>query len=186
MPFMRLDDGAIGLAADGAPHGRAALYFRPHDIELLEGGGGVVGIAATIRRIAGTKRVELEIGGGEYRVEIEVPAKHPAAKSGRIAFRPTRWQLFSEAGQSAHKAAPVESRSYTEAPPLQAVSPKGGVRKAPSRRARRACPDGSGILEDRRPRPPEAEIPLFCQRRRAGCAIQGPLPCVFITTATPT
>lgn len=118
-----LDDRVIGLPADGAPNGDVALYFRPHDVELLDGCGGcIAGRVSASRRVAGTKRVELEIGGGHHRVEIEVPATHPAANASRIAFRPKRWKLFSEAGPVPYQAAPVQSRTFSQAPRLQVVA----------------------------------------------------------------
>ena len=57
------------------------LYFRPHDVELVDGCGGcIAGTVAASRRVAGTRRVELEIGGERQRVEIELPFDHPAAQ----------------------------------------------------------------------------------------------------------
>ena len=94
-----LHDRAIGLGTD-APKGEAMFYFRPHDIDLLDA-GGIAGTVVASRRVAGTRRVELEIGGQGARVEIEIPVDHPAATKSRIAFRPTRWKVFSDAGQSA-------------------------------------------------------------------------------------
>ena len=116
-----LDDRSTGLQAEGTA-GKAALYFRPHDVEILEGSGGIVGTVAATRRVAGTKRVELEIGGGQYRVEIEVPATFPAAASSRIAFRPRHWKLFSEVEKAAFQASPVETRPYAQKPLLKAVA----------------------------------------------------------------
>ncbi len=119
-----LDDRAIGLAAKDAHDGQAALYFRPHDVELVDGCGGcIAGTVSASRRVAGTKRVELEIGGGQHRVEIEVPAAHPAAQGARIAFRPNRWKLFPEAGQSSpRRSTPVESTPYAPKPLLRVVN----------------------------------------------------------------
>ena len=58
--------------------GEATLYFRPHDVELLDGCSGcIAGTVAASRRVAGTRRVELEIGGERQRVEIELPVDHP-------------------------------------------------------------------------------------------------------------
>jgi sulfate transport system ATP-binding protein len=86
---------AVGLMAPGASAGPAQLYFRPHDIELVEGGGtGLAGVVAASRRVGGTRRVELEIGGQQQRVEIDLPFDHPAGQKSRIAFRPTRWRLY--------------------------------------------------------------------------------------------
>ncbi|HVX80116.1 MAG TPA: sulfate/molybdate ABC transporter ATP-binding protein [Devosiaceae bacterium] len=86
---------AVGLMAPAASAGPAQLYFRPHDIELVEGGGtGLAGVVAASRRVGGTRRVELEIGGQQQRVEIDLPFDHPAGQKSRIAFRPTRWRLY--------------------------------------------------------------------------------------------
>jgi sulfate transport system ATP-binding protein len=88
-------DRAVGLQADGIPSGPALLYFRPHDIDLLDGCGGcIAGTVANSRRVAGTRRVELEIGGERQKVEIELPVDHPAAQKSRVAFRPRKWKLF--------------------------------------------------------------------------------------------
>ena len=96
-----LQDRAVGLSAPHAADGAATLYFRPHDIELLDGCGGcIAGTVVASRRVAGTRRVELEIGGGRERVEIELPVDHPAAHKSRVAFRPRRWRVFAAAAES--------------------------------------------------------------------------------------
>ena len=88
-----LGDRPIGISgAQGA--GPARLFFRPHDIELVEGDAALAGVVASSRRVGGTRRVELELGGGGDRVEIDLPFDHPAGERSRIAFRPKRWQLF--------------------------------------------------------------------------------------------
>jgi sulfate transport system ATP-binding protein len=88
-------DRSTGLSAQGAPEGPATLYFRPHDVELLDGCSGcIAGTVAASRRVAGTRRVELEIGGHRQRVEIELPVDHPAAQKSRVAFRPRKWKVF--------------------------------------------------------------------------------------------
>ena len=90
-----VDDRTIGLPAPDVPSGDAVLYFRPHDVELLDGCGGcIAGTVAASRRVAGTRHVELEIGGGRQRIEIELPVEHPAASKSRIAFRPRRYKVF--------------------------------------------------------------------------------------------
>jgi sulfate transport system ATP-binding protein len=90
-------DRSIGLSAQGAPSGKATLFFRPHDVELLDGCSGcIAGTVAASRRVAGTRRVELEIGGHRQRVEIELPVDHPAAQKSRVAFRPRRWKVFPD------------------------------------------------------------------------------------------
>jgi sulfate/thiosulfate transport system ATP-binding protein len=87
-------DRSIGISASDMPDGDALLYFRPHDIELIEGGGCIAGTVAASRRVAGTRHVELEIGGQRQRVEIEIPTSHPASSKSRIAFKPKKWKLF--------------------------------------------------------------------------------------------
>ena len=90
-----LADRALGLTAPDVPNGEAILFFRPQEIELLEGCGGcIAGTVAASRRVAGTRRVELEIGGERQRVEIELPVGHPAHQQSRVAFRPHRYKVF--------------------------------------------------------------------------------------------
>jgi sulfate transport system ATP-binding protein len=89
------EDRSIGLPAGNAPDGEALLYLRPQEVKLLDGCGGcIAGTVASSRRVAGTRRLELEVGGRRQRVEIEVPAGHPAAARSRIPFRPEKWQVF--------------------------------------------------------------------------------------------
>jgi sulfate transport system ATP-binding protein len=88
---------AIGLPAPGAQTGEAQMYFRPHDVELVEGDACLAGVVVSSRRVGGTRRVELEIGGNPVPVEIDLPFDHPAGARSRIAFRPKRWRLFPAA-----------------------------------------------------------------------------------------
>ena len=88
-----LGDRPIGISGV-EQQGPARLFFRPHDIELVEGDAALAGVVATSRRVGGTRRVELELGGKGDRVEIDLPFDHPAGERSRIAFRPRRWQLF--------------------------------------------------------------------------------------------
>ncbi|GGG46547.1 sulfate/molybdate ABC transporter ATP-binding protein [Chelatococcus composti] len=97
-----LQDRFIGIEVRDVPDGPASLYFRPHDVELLDGGGGcIAGTVTASRRVAGTRRVELEVGGARERVEIELPVDHPEAANSRISFRPRRWKLFPASGGTA-------------------------------------------------------------------------------------
>ena len=95
-----LADRNLGLIVDQTrgkvTQGEAQLFFRPHDVELVEGCGGcIAGTVVTSRRSGAKRRVELEIGGARERVEIEIPAEHPATEKSRIAFRPRYWKLFA-------------------------------------------------------------------------------------------
>lgn len=105
-----LEDRSIGLETKDLPSGPATLYFRPHDIDLLEGCGGcIAGTVVASRRVAGTRRVELEIGGSQHRVEIELPIDHPAANRSRVAFRPKRWKAFPDNAAQPAAAPPAET-----------------------------------------------------------------------------
>jgi len=88
---------AIGLSSQAFSGRNARLYFRPHDVELVEDGAALAGVVVASRRVGGTRRVELEIGGAQERVEIDLPFDHPAGERSRIAFRPKRWRLFPSA-----------------------------------------------------------------------------------------
>jgi sulfate transport system ATP-binding protein len=85
---------ATGLSAGDAVSGPAQLCFRPHDIELVDEGPALAGVVIASRRVGGTRRVELVIGGETQPVEIDLPYDHPAGEKSRIAFRPTRWRVF--------------------------------------------------------------------------------------------
>jgi len=104
------EDRSIGISAGDAQDGEALLYFRPREVELLDGCGGcIAGTVVSSRRVAGMRRLELEVGGHRERVEIEVPAGHPAVARSRIAFRPEKWQVFSRSGEAARIIAPDRS-----------------------------------------------------------------------------
>ncbi len=88
-----LGDRPLGISG-ATDQGASRLFFRPHDIELVEGDAALAGVVVSSRRVGGTRRVELELGGKADRVEIDLPFDHPAGERSRIAFRPKRWQLF--------------------------------------------------------------------------------------------
>ena len=91
-----VDDRAIGLPAQDVAKGDATLFFRPHDVELVDDGGGcIAGVVVASRRVGGTRRVELEIGG-ERRARRDRPAVRPPGRAkSRVAFRPKRWKVFA-------------------------------------------------------------------------------------------
>jgi sulfate/thiosulfate transport system ATP-binding protein len=90
------EDRPIGLRAANEPDGAATLYFRPHDVELIDGSSGcLAGRVTASRRVAGTRHLELEIGRERSSVEIEFsPERASLGDRARIAFRPTKWKLF--------------------------------------------------------------------------------------------
>ena len=89
-----LDGQALSISSD-RPDGEALLYFRPHDVDLIEdSNGGIAGTVVASRRVGATRRIELRIAGVTDHVEIEIPADHPATETSRIAFRPKHWRVF--------------------------------------------------------------------------------------------
>src|SRR5690606_2824183 len=88
------DGRPLGLPARNTPDGKARLFFRPHDVDLVEDAAALAGVVTTARRVGGTRRVELGIGGSSHLVEIDLPFDHPAGDKSRLTFRPRRWRLF--------------------------------------------------------------------------------------------
>jgi len=88
-----LDGRPLGIPAPGEP-GEQRLFFRPHDVDLVDDDAALHGVVAASRRIGGTRRLELDLAGTERRVEIDLPLDHPAAERSQIGFRPRRWALF--------------------------------------------------------------------------------------------
>lgn len=90
-----LADRSLGLKTEQAD-GEAVLYFRPHDVELVEGCGGcIAGVVTATRRVGAKRRVELVVGGNREIVEIEIPAENEAVTGSRLAFRPKYWRVFT-------------------------------------------------------------------------------------------
>jgi sulfate transport system ATP-binding protein len=91
------EDRPLGLDAGKAQEGPAELYFRPHDVELVDNGSSIAGSVTAARRVEARRHIELTVGGGAHRVEVELPASHRASQGTRLAFRPRSWQLFPTA-----------------------------------------------------------------------------------------
>lgn len=84
----------IDTAPESLPAGEGTLYFRPYDIELVEGSSAAIeGKIISRRRTAGTRHIELELTGGD-RMEIELSPDHPTPEGGTLAFRPKKWVVF--------------------------------------------------------------------------------------------
>ncbi|WP_018237476.1 sulfate/molybdate ABC transporter ATP-binding protein [Ensifer sp. BR816] len=92
------EDRPVGLSAANQPDGPAALYFRPQDVELIDGSSGcLAGRVTASRRVAGTRHLELDLGKPQPSIEIELPPERASSTDHtRIAFRPTKWKLFRE------------------------------------------------------------------------------------------
>ena len=92
---VRFEGVPVGLDGRNASPGPAQLYFRPHEVEIVEDGTGIAGVVTASRRVEARRRVELDVGRQKTRVEIELPAETGASTGQRIVFRPRAWKLFS-------------------------------------------------------------------------------------------
>ncbi|KOF16800.1 sulfate ABC transporter ATP-binding protein [Ensifer adhaerens] len=111
------EDRPIGLRAPTEPDGPATLYFRPHDIELIDGCGGcLAGLVTASRRVAGTRHLELDLGRNHPHAEIELPPERSTAQDrARVAFRPTKWKLFRDEKAGPEVASPdVEAEAQAQ------------------------------------------------------------------------
>jgi sulfate/thiosulfate transport system ATP-binding protein len=96
-----LDERPLNLGARGLPDGPAQLFFRPQDVEIgRDLPGAIPGVVSVLRRHGASRRADLEVGSHRHRIEIELPAEHNINLAGRVAVRPRRFRLFSQASQS--------------------------------------------------------------------------------------
>ncbi|GGD46057.1 sulfate/molybdate ABC transporter ATP-binding protein [Aurantiacibacter arachoides] len=79
-----------------APHGRARLDFRPHDVALCDDSPGCLPlIVDTAYRKGGVWRVEGSLGGNAQPIEVDIDSQHPMPACGqRLALRIERAQVF--------------------------------------------------------------------------------------------
>jgi len=67
-----LDDRPVALPLNDLPDGKAAVYFRPQDAEVVPPGPNLVtGEVRSLHRAGATRRLELVIGGGRRVVEAD-------------------------------------------------------------------------------------------------------------------
>jgi sulfate transport system ATP-binding protein len=97
-----LGERPLDLSAGGVPNGPARLFLRPHDVDVVDGEpgaissgpGAIAGEVRVLRRHAGLRRVELEVGAERNRIEIELPADMSLNFAGKVAFLPRRYRLY--------------------------------------------------------------------------------------------
>ena len=59
------------------------MFLRPHDVDVVDNArGAIVGEVSVLRRHAGLRRVDLEVGAERNRIEIELPDAQPHVLSG--------------------------------------------------------------------------------------------------------
>jgi sulfate transport system ATP-binding protein len=90
-----LDEEPPDLPAGDVPNGPAKLFLRPHDVDVVENEpGAILGDVWVLRRHAGLRRVDLEVGSRRDRIEIELPADLSLSLARTVAFRPRRYRLY--------------------------------------------------------------------------------------------
>jgi len=90
-----LDGRELDLPSGDAPDGPARLFLRPHDVDVVDNASGaIVGQVCVLRRHAGLRRVELEVGLKRDRIEIELPADFSLNLASPVAFLPRRYRLY--------------------------------------------------------------------------------------------
>jgi sulfate/thiosulfate transport system ATP-binding protein len=94
---VRYRGAQIDTAPEDMPAGEGVMYFRPYDIELVEGSSAAIeGKVIGRRRTAGTRHIELELTGGD-RMEIELAPERPTPQGSTLMFRPKKWIIFPAA-----------------------------------------------------------------------------------------
>ena len=98
---VRFQGKALALTAGDVPDGPATLFLRPHDVDVLDNdAGALTGKVAVLRRHAGLRRVDLEVGSDRSRVEIELPAELTLNLGEMVSFLPRRYRVFPAAARS--------------------------------------------------------------------------------------
>lgn len=91
------DDSPLNLSVPDGTNGPARLFFRPQDVEVrTDVSGAIPGVIAMMRRHAGARRFDVEVGSRGQRIEIELPSGFEGNVRGRIAVLPRRWRLYPE------------------------------------------------------------------------------------------
>nr|WP_321457039.1 sulfate/molybdate ABC transporter ATP-binding protein [uncultured Cohaesibacter sp.] len=104
-----LADQPTGLACKRV--GKALMFFRPHQIEIVaEGSKGIKGKVVGRRRLAGTRRLDVEVTAGGYHVELDVPIEHPSGQQETVTFRPKAWTLFDQEELNPSGTKPLAAR----------------------------------------------------------------------------
>ncbi|HEV3241661.1 MAG TPA: sulfate/molybdate ABC transporter ATP-binding protein [Methyloceanibacter sp.] len=90
-----LDQQRLDLPAVDVPNGPARLFLRPHDVDVVHNApGAIVGEVSVLRRHAGLRRVDLEVGAERNRIEIELPTDLSLNLASPVAFLPRRYRLY--------------------------------------------------------------------------------------------
>jgi sulfate/thiosulfate transport system ATP-binding protein len=95
---VRLGDHNLDVAPGDVPDGPAQLFFRPDDVDISDDmAGAIPGVVSALRRHAGWRRADLDVGASDDRIEIEIPAERELKLGAKIGVRPNRYRLYSGA-----------------------------------------------------------------------------------------
>ncbi|MBB3951298.1 sulfate/molybdate ABC transporter ATP-binding protein [Aureimonas jatrophae] len=76
--------------------GRWTLFVRPHDLDVVPAEApGVRGTIALSRRSHGSRIAELDLDGGEGRIEVELSPSVSGEQGHVLNLRPRSWKLFA-------------------------------------------------------------------------------------------
>jgi sulfate transport system ATP-binding protein len=90
-----LENHQLDLSPGEVSGGPAQLFFRPDDVEIVSGPSGAIpGIVSALRRHAGWRRADLDVGRQGDRIEIEFPADKDLKIGAEIGVRPRRYRLY--------------------------------------------------------------------------------------------
>jgi sulfate transport system ATP-binding protein len=90
-----LDEKPLDLSAGDVPNGPARLFLRPHDVDVVDSEPGAIsGEVRVLRRHAGLRRADVEVGQKRDRIEIELPADLSLNHARKVAFLPRRYRLY--------------------------------------------------------------------------------------------
>ncbi|MBS0246115.1 MAG: sulfate/molybdate ABC transporter ATP-binding protein [Proteobacteria bacterium] len=90
-----IDGQSVDIGVAGVADGAARLLMRPNGIDVVEERPGTIaGDVIAVRRSGGWRRVELLIGAGRHRVEVELPVDATQNLTGRLHILPRHWQLY--------------------------------------------------------------------------------------------
>lgn len=88
----------IDVASGGLGDGAGILFFRPHHAELAAGGTGLLAGAVTATRRHGShRRLEVEIGNGRHRIELDVAPDSRVIIGDVVTLRLTRATIYPQA-----------------------------------------------------------------------------------------
>ncbi len=85
----------LDLPPHEAADGEATLFFRPHDVEIVDDGAPALPAVVTLARPrGGATRIEASITGREAPLELDYKGDAPPRPGDRIGVRPLRARLF--------------------------------------------------------------------------------------------